>query len=307
MTDSPARADEATGSSLSIQSIVYGNPVDDIVRAVRATINSAVLAGSVLGQWEIAIGDCSPSPLFDKKTLALLAKESAAAGGAFRYEFFDANLGHGGGHNRLERAGDSDLLFFLNPDALVGPDTLRELVTAMQDATIGAGDGRQLPLDHPKYYDPKTGDASWASGACLITRRAVYRDAGGFDHESFFLYGDDVDYSWRVRLAGLRVIHVPAARVFHDKRLDVSGRLPPSAAELYYSAESALMLAHKYSREKIVETISGVFRRGEAGEPGTAALAEYEARLAKGELPVPLDPHHRVGQFIEGNYARHRS
>jgi len=293
------------GVSLVVQSIIYGNPLPDIVRAVRAVANSAAHADGALVSWQMAIGDCSPIPLLDADLIADLAAELAAAGGSFRYEFFAANLGHGGGHNRLEPGADSDLIFILNPDALVGPDTLRELVTAMA-AGVGAADGRQLPLDHPKYYEAATGVASWASGACLMTRRETFRALGGFDHESFFLYGDDVDYSWRVRLTGLRVIHVPAARVFHDKRLNVVGVLPPSDAERYYSAESALMLAHKYSRPKIVKAINVVFKRGAAGEAGSAALAEYERRRGLGTLPTPLDRDHRVGQFVKGNYARHR-
>ncbi len=292
-------------ASLVVQSIVYGNSVPDIVRATRAVVNSAQHAGDALSAWQVAIGDCSPAPLLDAALIVTLTDEVAAAGGTFRYEFFDANLGHGGGHNRLEPGAESDLIFVLNPDALVGPDTLRELLAGMVDG-VGAADGRQLPLDHPKYYEPSTGDASWASGACLMTPRATYRELGGFDHDSFFLYGDDVDYSWRVRLTGLRVIHIPAARVFHDKRLSVTGVLPPSDAERYYSAESALMLAHKYSRPKVVRSVSDVFRRGLAGEPGTAALAEYQRRRGLGILPEPLDPAHRVGQFIKGNYARHR-
>lgn len=300
----PAATVSRAAESVSIQSIVFGNPVADVARSVYASVNSIAHADAI-GDWEIAIGDCSPQPLLGDEQIADLRRRAEEAGGGFRYEFFDENLGHGGGHNRLERGGDTDLLFILNPDALVAPDTLRELVAGM-DAGVAAADGRQLPLEHPKDYDPVTGDASWASGACLMTRRGVYRSVGGFDHESFFLYGDDVDYSWRVRLSGERVIHVPAARVFHDKRLDVGGNLPPSDAERYYSAESALMLAHKYSRPRLVASIGAAFRAGAAAEAGTAALAEFERRRRAGTLPAPLDSRHRVGQFIAGDYARHR-
>jgi GT2 family glycosyltransferase len=291
--------------SVSIQSVLFNNPVEYVERAVRATVNSAVHARKIVGSWEIALGDCSPSRLLNGDTAANIAAEVAAAGGTFRYEFFGENLGHGGGHNRLAPGSSTDLLFILNPDALVGADVLRELVLALESG-VGAADGRQLPLDHPKYYNPTTGDASWASGACLMTTREAFERVGGFDHETFFLYGDDVDYSWRVRLEGWRVIHVPAARVFHDKQLDVNGVLPPSEAERYYSAESALMLAHKYSRPRIVQSISVAFNGGLAGEAGRKALKEYRRRKALGSLSKPLDPDHRVGQFIDGNYARHR-
>jgi hypothetical protein len=36
------------------------------------------------------------------------------------------------------------------------------------------------------------------------------------------------------------------------------------------------------------------------------AKAEYEARKAVGRLPAPRDAEHKIGQFIDGMYARHR-
>jgi GT2 family glycosyltransferase len=53
------------------------------------------------------------------------------------------------------------------------------------------------------------------SGAAFVIRRDLFERLGGFD-ESFFLYMEDTDLSWRARLAGYRCICVPSSIVFHD-------------------------------------------------------------------------------------------
>ncbi|MFS0702764.1 glycosyltransferase family 2 protein [Cellulomonas sp. 179-A 4D5 NHS] len=51
-------------------------------------------------------------------------------------------------------------------------------------------------------------------GAAAILRTSALRDVGLFD-EDFFLYYEDSDLSWRLRLAGYRVLHCPDAVVHH--------------------------------------------------------------------------------------------
>ena len=292
--------------SLTVQSILYGNEPEAIVRAAEATANSARLAvaDGALSAWTLAIGDCSPEPVFAVDARSEIEAAVTAAGGTFLYEHFGENLGHGGGHNRLAPLTESDLILILNPDAQVGPDTIGRLAETVT-GTVALADGRQLPLEHPKDYDPVTGDESWASGACSMTLRSVFEAVGGFDHDTFFMYCDDVDYSWRVRLAGHRVVFAPSARVFHDKRLTADADIIPTSAEIYYSAEAAVFLAHKYSRDDIVTTILRSFRAG-GDEVYVRVVKAYEERLAAGTLPAPLDPTGSVAQFVNGNYAVHR-
>lgn len=51
-------------------------------------------------------------------------------------------------------------------------------------------------------------------GAAAILRTSALRDVGTFD-EDFFLYYEDTDLSWRLRLAGYRIEHCPEAVVHH--------------------------------------------------------------------------------------------
>src|SRR5690606_12759794 len=126
-----------------------------------------------------------------------------------------------------------------------------ELNHALRRPGVGLVEAKQIPIEHPKDFDPETGETSWASTACAMGPLEVFREIDGFDADSFFLYGDDVDFSWRVRLAGYKVIHQSSAFVFHDKRLSHEGRWMSSPAEQYYSAEATLLLTYKWSRSDL--------------------------------------------------------
>ena len=57
----------------------------------------------------------------------------------------------------------------------------------------------------------------WVSGACLMARRRVIEQVGLLD-EGFFMYGEELDWCYRMRQAGLRVAFFPGARVIHYGR-----------------------------------------------------------------------------------------
>jgi len=58
-------------------------------------------------------------------------------------------------------------------------------------------------------------EVSAVTGACLMTRTALYRELGGFDEKKFGVSYNDVDYCLRVRAQGLRVIYTPQAQLMH--------------------------------------------------------------------------------------------
>lgn len=294
-----------TSRSLVVQSVLYGNPADDIRRAVAATVASVTRAvdRGLVDRWEIRLGDCSPEAVLDAAAVGVVKQLVGDAGGSVSVTVFGANLGSAAGHNALAAECDTELLLILNPDAIVSPFAIERLLTRIV-GDVGMVEARQVPIEHPKDYDAATGDTPWASTACAVTTREVFDEVGGFDSETFFLYCDDVDYSWRVRLAGRRVLYAPEATVFHDKRLLPDGGWPAGDAEVYYSAEAALLLAHKYSRPDLVAKLRSAFASD--GELQRKALTEFELRDREGRLPTPIDPRHRVSSFIKGNYARHR-
>lgn len=126
------------------------------------------------------------------------------------------NAGFGTANNRGASFGKSPFLFFLNIDTEIYPDTLDELQREISSASsdVAAWELRQLPYEHPKFYQPATKETSWCSGACFVIRRSVFEQIGGFDRH-IFMYAEDVDLSWRIRLAGYQLLYIPKATVCH--------------------------------------------------------------------------------------------
>jgi GT2 family glycosyltransferase len=57
-------------------------------------------------------------------------------------------------------------------------------------------------------------DVDWVIGAALAVRREAMEQVGLLD-EGFFMYAEDVDWCWRIRQAGWRVVYLPAATILH--------------------------------------------------------------------------------------------
>jgi len=67
----------------------------------------------------------------------------------------------------------------------------------------------------PIYWDHLALAETWAVwNACMMLKRNVLDDIGGFD-ESFFVWFADTDWCYRARLADYQVFYVPEARVVH--------------------------------------------------------------------------------------------
>jgi GT2 family glycosyltransferase len=56
--------------------------------------------------------------------------------------------------------------------------------------------------------------ADWVPGAAMMVRRAAIDAVGSLD-ESFFLYGEDLEWCWRMRSSGWRVATCPTAAATH--------------------------------------------------------------------------------------------
>jgi Glycosyltransferase like family 2 len=292
-------------STVRVQSVLFSPPQLGVTRYLR-TVQQMILA---LRQTrpdlkvDVALGDNSPSAVFSTDDIERLRSSFGECGvSSFSYEHFDHNYGHGGAHNRLYHANPvTDLVLILNPDTCPSPDLLLELLSAMTES-VGIVEARQLPLEHQKAYDSLTGDTSWASGACSLVRREVFEATGGYDEDSFFLYCDDVDLSWRTRLAGYRVVYQPAATCFHDKRLSAEAAEQPSDTEIFHSGLAAMLLATKYSRADLAEIQLRHFMNSAA--PIHAEIVEaYQQRRSEGRLPMPLDPDAMVADFSTYAYA----
>ncbi len=294
--------------SIGIQTVLYRQGLPDVDRLVRSLGNAVRLTQRIgeIGSVSLIIGDCSPTATLTLEHVDDLRRRLIASGiNDIKYDYFGQNLGSAAGHNRLLDVNDSKYVLFIIPDAFASPFLLSELLLPHHDSRVGIVEARQVPLEHPKTFDPHSGETSWASTAGCLVRREVIDAIGGFDATSFFLYCDDVDFSWRARLAGFRVLLQPGARLFHDKRLTSDGMMVIGDAEHYFAAEAALMLAWKYSRGDLVDQWLDALSRSDLPLQVEAA-ANFLRRRDDGSLPAQLDPQGKVAEFHGINFARHR-
>jgi GT2 family glycosyltransferase len=257
----------------------------------------------------VRVGDCSPEPL------SLVAQDALAAvfeplGVRCWYRAFGVNLGHGRGQNALAEEGRAqvaaegrtqpEVLVLLNPDALAHPRLLVELLAGLGEPGVGLVEGRQSPIELPKALDPATGETPWVSACCLAVRRDAFEALGGF-HPAYFLQGDDVDLSWRARLAGWALRSRPAALCFHDKRLRADGHLAVGATEEQGTAAGALLLCWRFGLAEGLAHLREALRRGSPAQ--RAALEAFEAAEAAGQLPEPVPGAEAVARFDGGTWG----
>ena len=154
------------------------------------------------------------------------------------------NLGFGKANNYGFEKGNSEYVFFLNPDTELMEDTMYELKESIENSTsdFGMWECRQKPYEHPKMYNILTGETTWASGACFVAKREVFKKVGGFD-KNIFMYAEDVDLSWNVRLHGYKIKYVPKSVVVHYCYRE-AGEVKP--VQYYNSIINNLNLRRKY-------------------------------------------------------------
>jgi GT2 family glycosyltransferase len=165
----------------------------------------------------------------------------------FRAFLFRAQTNHGfaRGINLLSRQGSGDFLFLLNPDAELETGCLERLVAKVEsDPTIGIAEARQSPREHPKAFDASTGETTWCSGAAALIRRKAFEEVGGFDERLFFMYCEDVDFSWKLWLSNWRCIYVPDAVVRHYTQDVIEGKR--RTAENYFTFRNSLFLFYRF-------------------------------------------------------------
>lgn len=292
--------------SIHIQSVLYHNDLEALDRAINHIANAIRVydSGKEKIECELYYGDASQKPLFDKNDICVLEKKYPEIK-SIHYIFFDENTGTAKGHNWLARKCDSDYIMIMNPDVLVCSTFFEEMLEPFQDKTVGLTEARQTPIEHPKEYNTVDFTTAWASTACVIFPTKIYKEIKGFDEKSFFMYCDDVDFSWRIRLAGYKLIYRPRAVVYHAKRLSSTGNWQPTNAERYYSVEAALMMAYKWSENKLLAKYLWDFTRSK-DEIFNKAANEFKKKRKKGLLPEQLDKEHKIATFVNGEYTKHR-
>ena len=93
----------------------------------------------------------------------------------------------------------------------------------------------------------KVKQVDFATGCAMMVKKEVFRRVGLFD-ERFFLYLEDLDFSYRVQKAGFKILFNPQAVVWHKNAGSSSSG---SALQRYYITRNRLLFGRKYASVKM--------------------------------------------------------
>ncbi len=165
------------------------------------------------------------------------------------------NVGFSRANNQAIRESNAEHVVLLNPDTIVGEDVFQKVIAFMDQHPKAGGLGvkmidgtgqflpeskRGLPTPAVAFYKiigltrlfPKSrifgryhlghlpeneaARIEILSGACMFLRKETLNRIGLLD-ESFFMYGEDIDLSYRITLGGYENWYLPDARIIHYK------------------------------------------------------------------------------------------
>ena len=162
------------------------------------------------------------------------------------------NLGYAAACNLGARVSGAPYIWFLNPDARYRNGSVPRLVEWLdRNSSVALAGPRVLNPDGTRQFscrsfptwttafahrysvltkmfpsnpfsqsylrtnlDGKPTEVDWASGCCLLVRKSVFEEVGGFD-EGYFLFFEDVDLAHRVKQRGGQCIYYPAVEFTH--------------------------------------------------------------------------------------------
>ncbi len=160
---------------------------------------------------------------------------------------FKENHGFAKGYNEALKKVHADYLVLLNSDVEPEKGWIEPIIELMErDKTVGACQPKILTYAKKNYFEYAGGaggwmdkwgypfcrgrifdtteqdrgqydnsdEVFWASGAALFVRKELFRILGGFD-ERYFAHMEEIDFCWRLKRAGYKVMVKPKSVVYH--------------------------------------------------------------------------------------------
>lgn len=191
----------------------------------------------------------------------------------------EENTGFAKANNQGMEIAKGRYVLLLNSDTIVQPDTLQTMVSLMDvrpdlgasgckiilpDGSLDKACRRGFPTPSASFYyafgfsrlfpntprfnqyqlgylDPNEAyPVDCLMGAFMLVRREVIRQIGGLD-ETFFMYGEDVDWCYRIKEAGWGIHYEPATYIVHYK--GASSRRKPF--KIIYEFHRAMWVFHR--------------------------------------------------------------
>lgn len=196
------------------------------------------------------------------------------------------NVGFSRANNQAIRESNSEYVLLLNPDTVLQEDTLEKCVDYLDNhLNVGGlgvkmidGKGHFLPESkrglptpkvaffkmtglanlfpkskyfgryHMKYLNEnETHEVEVLSGAFMLMRNAVLEKVGLLD-EAFFMYGEDIDLSYRIILGGYKNVYFADTTIIHYKG-ESTKRKSANYVKVFYNA--MVLFAQKHYSQKM--------------------------------------------------------
>lgn len=169
-----------------------------------------------------------------------------------RFIMNKTNLGFGEANNLAVKEATSDNLLILNPDTVISKEVIEYSILKLENEGIGALavkmiDGSGAFLSESKRGFPKLSSTIYKfiglhrvfprsrhfnhyylgsdsnsrfievlAGACFFIPKVIYEEIGGFD-KRFFMYGEDIDFSFQLAKKGYKIGYISDAEIIHFK------------------------------------------------------------------------------------------
>ena len=203
------------------------------------------------------------------------------------------NLGFSKANNIGIHKARGDYILLLNSDTIVEPNTLKKSLdfiktrpqvgalgckVLLENGQLDAACKRSFPtpanglyhslkLDKrfPKsqrfgeynltFVNPdKICSVDCVMGAFMLVPRSVIDRVGLLD-EDYFMYGEDIDWCYRIKQAGYQIIYYPEVRIFHYKKASGIGKRNPKVIEAFY--DSMIIFYNKHYQGKYTKVTTG--------------------------------------------------
>lgn len=141
-----------------------------------------------------------------------------------------------------------------NPEVIACQPAIRSYHSPAQFEYAGASGGfidaygypfcrgrifQNLEQDLGQYNQPI--EVFWATGACLFVKADKFHELGGFDAD-FFAHMEEIDFCWRAKHAGYKIMVCPESKVFHVG----GGTLPKqSSFKTYLNMRNNISMLYK--------------------------------------------------------------
>lgn len=195
------------------------------------------------------------------------------------------NVGFSKANNQAIKLSKGEYVLLLNPDTVVEQDTFKKVIQFMDNNSEVGGLGvrmidgkgnflpeskRGLPTPKAAFYkisglsklfpkskvfnkyhlgyldEHKTHEVEVLSGAFMLLRKKVLDEIGFLD-ETFFMYGEDVDLSYRIIQAGYKNVYFPQTTIIHYKG-ESTKKGSINYVRMFYSAMA--IFANKHFKTK---------------------------------------------------------